>query len=327
MSDFVHLHVHSEYSLLDGLPHPKDLAARAAELNQRALALTDHGALFAAIEFYDACKAKGIKPIIGIEAYMARRTMKDKDPKEDRSSYHLLLLAENNVGYQNLLKLASAAQLDGFYYYPRIDRDLLAKHSEGLICTTGCPSSPVPRLLHEGKPDQARAMLAWFRDLFPDRFYVELQEHGIAEFAGLDKKLIELAREFNLPLVATNDAHYLRPDDARAQDVLLCIQTGTVMADPKRMRMDGSDYYLKSSDEMRAVWREFPDALANTLLVAERCNVDLDFKEYHLPIFPVPDGFTAETYLRHLCEIGFKKFFPNGDPAARARLDYELGAI
>jgi DNA polymerase-3 subunit alpha len=327
MSDFVHLHVHSEYSLLDGLPHPKDLAARAAELNQRALALTDHGAMFAAIEFYDACKAKGIKPIIGIEAYMARRTMKDKDPKEDRSSYHLLLLAENNVGYQNLLRLASSAQLEGFYYYPRIDRDLLAKHSEGLICTTGCPSSPVPRLIHEGKTEQARALLAWFRDLFPDRFYVELQEHGIAEFAGLDKKLIELAREFNLPLVATNDAHYLRPDDARAQDVLLCIQTGTVMADPKRMRMDGSDYYLKSSDEMRAVWREFPDAISNTLLVAERCNVDLDFKEYHLPIFPVPDGFTAETYLRHLCEIGFKKFFPNGDPAARARLDYELGVI
>ncbi|MDO8625618.1 MAG: DNA polymerase III subunit alpha, partial [Candidatus Diapherotrites archaeon] len=165
------------------------------------------------------------------------------------------------------------------------------------------------------------------RDVFKDRFYVELQEHGIAEFAGLDKELIALAREFNVPLVATNDAHYLRPEDANAQDILLCIQTNTVITDPKRMRMDGSDYYLKSSDEMAAVWREVPEALKNTVAVAERCNVDLSFKGYKLPNFPVPDGFTAESYLRHLCEIGFAKYFPNGNPAARERLDYELGVI
>ncbi|MBM3127524.1 MAG: DNA polymerase III subunit alpha [Chloroflexi bacterium] len=327
MSDFVHLHVHSEYSLLDGLPHPKDLAKRAAELQQPALALTDHGALFAAIEFYDACKAEKIKPIIGVEMYLAKHSMKDRDAKEDRNSHHLLLLAENNVGYQNLLRLASAAQLEGFYYYPRVDRDLLAQHSAGLICTTGCPSGQVPRLLAEGRVEDARRALGWFRDVFQDRFYVELQEHAIGEFANLNKDLIALAREFNLPLVATNDAHYLRPEDAGAQDILLCIQTNTVVTDSKRMRMDGNDYYLKSSDEMRALWRDVPEALSNTLLVAERCNVDLDFKEYHLPKFPVPDGFNAETYLRHLCEQGFRKYYPNGNPAARERLDYELGVI
>ncbi len=327
MSNFVHLHVHSEYSLLDGLPHPKDLAKRAKELQQPALALTDHGAMYAAIEFYDACKANGVKPIIGIEAYLARRSMKDRDAKEDRSSYHLLLLAENNAGYQNLLKLVSAAELQGYYYYPRVDKEFLAQHSAGLICTTGCPSAEVPRFLHDGRPDEARKALAWYRDVFKDRFYVELQEHGIAEFAGMDKQLIALAREFDLPVVATNDAHYLRPEDAGPQDILLCIQTNTVMTDPKRMRMDGSDYYLKSSDEMAQVWREVPEAIANTLSVAERCNVDLDFKGYHLPIFPVPDGYTAETYLRSLCEQGLKKHYPNGNAEARARLDYELGII
>jgi DNA polymerase-3 subunit alpha len=326
MSDFCHLHVHSEYSLLDGLPHPKDLAKRAAELNQPALALTDHGSMFAAIDFYDACKARNIKPIIGVEAYLAKRRMRDKD-KDDRSSYHLLLLAENNTGYQNLLKLVSAAELEGFYYYPRVDHELLAKYSEGIIVTTGCPSGEVPRHLLEGRDAEARKWFAWYRDVFQDRFYVELQEHGISEMAGLDKKLIALAREFNVPLVATNDAHYLRPEDAVAQDVLLCIQTNTVITDSKRMRMDGSDYYLKSSEEMRQVWRELPEALSNTLLVAERCNVDLSFKGYKLPVFPVPEGYTPETFLRALCDDGFRKRFPNGDAAARARLEYELGVI
>jgi DNA polymerase-3 subunit alpha len=327
MSDFVHLHVHSEYSLLDGLPHPKQLAARAAELQQPALALTDHGALFAAIEFYDACQANEIKPIIGVEAYLAKRAMKDRDAKEDRKSYHLLLLAENNAGYQNLLKLASAAELEGFYYDPRMDRQLLEKYSAGIIATTGCPSAEIPRFLQDGRREEARRALAWYREVFKDRCYVELQEHGIADMANVNKELIALAREFDLPLVATNDAHYLRPEDASAQDILLCIQTNTVITDPKRMRMDGTDYFLKSSDEMRAVWRELPEAISNTLLIAERCNVDLDFKEYHLPHFPVPEGFTAESYLRHLCEEGFARIYLRGNPEARARLDYELAMI
>lgn len=327
MSDFVHLHVHSEYSLLDGLPHPQDLAKRAKEMNQRALALTDHGAMFAAIEFYDACKYNGVKPIIGVEAYLAPRGMKDHDAKLDRSAYHLLLLAENDTGYQNLLKLVSAAQLEGFYYNPRVDLNLLAKHSEGLICTSGCPSGQVPRLIRDGKPAEARRAFAWYRDVFKDRFYVELQEHGIAEMAGLSKEMLALAGEFNVPVIATNDAHYLRPEDAVAQDILICIQTQTVVTDPKRLRMEGNDYYLKTAEEMRAVWNELPEALANTLLVSERCNVNLDFKGYRIPVFPVPNGSTAESYLRHLCDEGFKKYFPQGSPAARERLEYELRVI
>jgi DNA polymerase-3 subunit alpha len=327
MTDFVHLHVHSEYSLLDGLPHPKDLAARASELDQNALALTDHGSMFAAIEFYDACKSHNVKPIIGVEAYLAARTMKDRDGKLDRNSSHILLLAENDRGYRNLLKLVSLAELEGFYYYPRIDLQLLEKYSEGIICTSGCPSSQVPRLLLDGRKDEARRTFAWYRDVFKDRFYLELQEHGIAEMAGLNKELIALSSEFNVPLVATNDAHYLRPEDAVAQDILICIQTQTVVTDPKRLRMDGNDYYLKSSAEMRAVWNEQPDALKNTLLIAERCNVDLDFKGYRLPAFSVPTGFSAQTYLRHLCEEGFMKHYPDGNPDARKRLEYELGVI
>lgn len=327
MPDFCHLHVHSEYSLLDGLPHPRDLAARAAELNQPALALTDHGCMFATIEFYEACKATNIKPIIGVESYLARRSMRDRDPKEDRGAHHLLLLAENNEGYHNLIRLVSAAQLQGYYYNPRVDHEILARHSAGIICTTGCPSGEIPRLLHDGRLEEARKVVGWYRDVFQDRFYIELQEHGIAEFEGLNKHLIALAREFDLPLVATNDAHYLRPEDANPQDILLCIQTNTVVSDPKRMRMDGADYYLKSSDEMSSVWRELPEALANTVAVAERCNIDLDFKGYHLPVFPVPNGFTPDSYLRHLCEQGFKKRYPKGSPAARERLEYELGVI
>ncbi len=326
-NDFVHLHVHSEYSLLDGLASPAALAARAKELNQRALAITDHGAMFAAITFYDACKTNGVQPIIGVEAYLAKRTMQDRDAQLDRSSYHLLLLAENNTGYQNLLKLVSAAELQGFYYYPRVDHDLLAQYSEGIICTSGCASSEVPRLLADGKRDEARKWLAWYRDVFKDRFYVELQEHGIQDFVGLNKELIALAREFNLPLVATNDAHYLKPDDARAQDILLCIQTQTVVTDPKRMKMDGSDYYLKPSDEMWTLWRELPEALTNTIAVAERCKIDLEQKGYHLPAFPVPNGQTAQAYLRQLAEEGFQKRYPAGSPAPRERLEYELKMI
>ncbi|MBI3914553.1 MAG: DNA polymerase III subunit alpha [Chloroflexi bacterium] len=326
-SDFVHLHVHSEYSLLDGMASPKSLATRARELNQRALAITDHGALYAAISFYDECKAAGVKPIIGVEAYLARRTMQDRDAQLDRSSYHLLLLAENETGYKNLLKLVSAAELEGFYYYPRVDHELLAKYSEGVIATSGCPSAEVPRLILNGKRDEARKWLAWYRDVFPDRFYIELQEHGIQEMIGLDKELIALAREFNLPLVATNDVHYLKPEDAWAQEILLCIQTQTTITDPKRMKMDGADYYLKSSEEMGALWKEFPDALTNTLAIAERCQIDLDFKKYHLPKFPLPNGLSAEAYMRQLCDAGFQRRYPQGDHAARERLEYELGVI
>jgi DNA polymerase-3 subunit alpha len=327
MSEFVHLHVHSEYSLLDGLSRTKGLAARAKEFNMPAVAITDHGTMFAAIEFHDACKAVGVKPIIGVEAYLAPRTIQDRDSKLDRSPYHLLLLAENETGYKNLLKISSIAQLDGFYQKPRVDKQVLEKLAEGVIATTGCLGAEIPQLLLQGKTKQARDLVDWYRQIFQDRFYVELQEHGIPELQQINPELIRLAREFNLKLVATNDVHYIKQDDWFAQDVLLCVQTGATVNQSDRMRMDGRDYWFKSPDEMAQVWQAYPEALTNTLEIAERCNVDLSFKEYHLPNFPVPDGFTAESYLRAICEQGFHQRYPDASPEKIERLNYELGVI
>jgi DNA polymerase-3 subunit alpha len=327
MSEFVHLHVHSEYSLLDGLSRTKGLAARAKELNMPAVAITDHGTMFAAIEFHDACKAVGVKPIIGVEAYLAPRTMQDRDGKLDRSPYHLLLLAENETGYKNLLKISSIAQLEGFYQKPRVDKAVLEKLAAGVIATTGCLGAEIPQLLLQGKIKQARDLVDWYRQIFKDRFYVELQEHGIPELRQINPELMRLAREFNLKRVATNDVHYIKQDDWFAQDVLLCVQTGATVNQSDRMRMDGRDYWFKSPDEMAAVWKDYPEALSTTLEIAERCNVDLSFQEYHLPNFPVPDGFTAESYLRAICEQGFHQRYPNASPEKIERLNYELGVI
>lgn len=327
MSEFVHLHVHSEYSLLDGLSRTKGLAARAKELGMPAVAITDHGTMFAAIEFHDACKANGVKPIIGVEAYLATRTMQDRDGKLDRSPYHLLLLAENETGYKNLLKLSSIAQLEGFYQKPRVDKSILEQHSAGIIATTGCMTAEIPTLLAQGKSKQARDLLDWYRQIFKDRFYVELQEHGIPDLARINPELIALAREFNLKTVATNDVHYIGKEDWFAQDVLLCIQTASLVNQPERMRMDGRDYWFKSAKEMAEVWREVPDALTNTLEIAERCNVDLSFNGYHLPNYTVPAGYTPEAYLRSICEQGFRQRYPNASQEKIDRLNYELGVI
>ena len=327
---FAHLHVHTEYSLLDGFSNIKKLVNRVKEMNMPAVAITDHGTMFGVIDFYKAAKETGVKPIIGLETYMAARTMKDKDSKLDRTSSHLLLLAENETGYQNLLKLASFAQLEGFYYYPRIDHDLLAQYSEGLICTTGCMSAEIPRALLDENPQEALRRWDWYHEVFgPDRFFVELQQHNIKEITDLNKRLLELGARYSAKYIATNDVHYINPDDARLQDVLLAIQTNSTLADPDRMRMTDDSYYLRSPAEMSRLFAEVPESLSNTLLIAERCNVNLDFKGYHLPEFPVPDGHTAETYLRALCEAGARKRY--GDDATRAkvreRLDYELGVI
>ncbi len=327
MSDFVHLHVHSEYSLLDGLSRTKGLAARAKELNMPAVAITDHGTMFAAIEFHDACIAQGVKPIIGVESYLAPRTMQDRDGKIDRSPYHLLLLAENELGYKNLLKISSTAQLQGFYQKPRVDKAYLEKTTEGLIATTGCLAAEIPQMLVQGKVKQARDLVDWYRHIFKDRFYVELQEHGIPELTRINQDLIAIAREFNLKLIATNDVHYIGKDDWFAQDVLLCVQTGATVNQSDRMKMDGRDYWFKSRDEMLEVWREIPEALTNTLEIAERCNVDLSFKGYHLPNFTVPEGYTPASYLRGICEQGFRQRYPDATPAHRERLEYEIGVI
>jgi len=327
---FVHLHVHTVYSLLDGFSNVKKLVKRAREMEMPALAITDHGTMYGVVEFFNAATEAGIKPIIGMESYMAARGMKDRDGKLDKKSSHLLLLAENETGYHNLLQIASAAQLDGFYYYPRVDHDFLAAHSEGLICTSGCMSAEIPRLLVDENPQEAVRRMDWYYDVFgPDRFYVELQQHDIRELVDLNKRLVELGVRYSAKFVATNDVHYIEQTDAKYQDVLLAIQTGALLSDPNRMRYDDPSYYLRSPQEMSTLFAEIPESLSNTVAIGERCKVDLGFKGYHLPEFPVPEDQTTGTYLRTLCEQGAQHRF--GDRAAsphiRERLDYELRVI
>ena len=327
---FVHLHVHSEYSLLDGFSNLKQLVKRVKEMGMPAVALTDHGTMFGVVEFYNQAVAAGIKPIIGVEAYLAARSMKERDPQLDKKSTHILLLAENQTGYQNLLRLVSAAQCEGFYYYPRIDHELLAQHSEGLICTSGCMSAEVPRLIVEGQIEEARRRLDWYYEVFgPQRFFLELQQHDIGEIETINRNLLTLGKRYQAQFVATNDVHYIEKEDWRLQDILLAIQTGSVLSDPNRMRMTDPSYYLRSPAEMSALFAEVPQALQNTLLIAERCNVDLSFKGYHLPVFEVPEGYTPQSFLRELCEQGLQKRYGNraADPAIRQRLEYELGVI
>jgi DNA polymerase-3 subunit alpha len=327
---FVHLHVHSEYSLLDGLSRIPVLVKRAVELDMPAIALTDHGTMFGAIAFYQAARDAGIKPIVGIETYLAPRGMRDREGKQDSQSHHLLLLAENQTGYSNLLKIASASQLDGFYYKPRIDHEFLAEHSEGLICATGCLSGEIPRALKQGRVEHAQSLIEWYLDIFGrDRFFFELQDHNIPELREVNKALIDLGKRYDAHFIATNDVHYVYPEDAELQDILLCIQTGSVRSDPDRMRMDDTSYYLRTPQEMKKLFGHIPGAIENTLWIAERCEVDLDFKGYRLPNFDVPEGRSAEAYLRELCEKGLVTRFGERaqDTVYQKRLDYELRII
>ena len=295
-----------------------------------ALALTDHGTMYGVIEFYNAANKAGVKPIIGMEAYLAARGMRSRDSKLDKKSSHLLLIAENQTGYQNLIKIASAAQLEGFYYYPRIDHEFLAAHSEGLISTSGCMSAEIPRLLLQGDIKTAQEKLDWYYDVFGgDRFFLELQQHDISELEQINRTLIDLGRRYKSSYVATNDVHYINPEDATLQDILLAVQTGCLLKDPKRMRMADNSFYLRSSEEMADLFSEVPEAISNTVMIAERCKLDLDFKGYHLPEFSVPEGFSAESYLRNLCEDGLiRRYGPRiQDQEVRERLDYELDVI
>jgi DNA polymerase-3 subunit alpha len=327
---FAHLHVHTEYSLLDGFSNIKKLIQRVSEMDMPAIAITDHGTMFGVIDFYNAATAARVKPIIGIEAYLAARGMQDRDAKLDRTSSHLLLLAENETGYKNLLKIASSAQLEGFYYYPRIDKDFLAAHSEGLICTSGCMSAEIPRALLEKQPEEAVKRMNWYYDVFgADRFFVELQHHNFQEIVELNRSLVEIGARYSSRFVATNDVHYINPDDWRLQDILLAIQTNTVLTDPERLRMTDPSYYLRTPQEMAEIFKEVPESLSNTLLIAERCNVHLGFRGYHLPEFPVPRDFTPESYLRHLCEEGVRRRYKERSTGSeiQERLDYELRVI
>lgn len=327
---FVHLHVHTVYSLLDGFCNVKKLVKRAKDLKMPAVAITDHGTMFGSIDFFNAANAVGVKPIIGVETYLAARGMQDKDSRLDKRSSHLLLLAENQTGYQNLLKISSAAQMDGFYYVPRIDHDFLAAHQEGLIATSGCLSAEIPRALKENDVAKAEKMLDWYYDVFgEERFFLELQDHPVSELKIVNQHLLELGKKYNARYVATNDVHYIERQDAKYQDILLAIQTGATLKDPNRMRMSDDSYYFRTAGEMKALFGHVPGAVENTLMIAERCNVDLRREGYHLPRFEVPQGYTSATYLRQLCEIGLtKKYGPRAaDPVVRQRLDHELSVI
>ncbi len=327
---FAHLHVHTEYSLLDGFSNIKKLVKRVKEMGMPAVAITDHGTMFGVIEFFNAARAAGVKPIIGLEAYLATRRMCDRDSKLDRSCYHLLLLAENETGYQNLLQIASTAQLEGYYQHPRIDRDYLATHAQGLICTTGCMSGEVPRTLLDQGLEGARKKLDWYYQVFgPENYFFELQQHQIPELETVNNGLLELAPQYNARFIATSDAHYIDQSDARYQDILLAIQTGSLLSDPKRMRMSDPSYYIRPPAEMESLFGHVPGALSNTLEIAERCNVDLSMKGYHLPLFNVPKGYDAQSYLHSLCEAGLQRRYGDrkDDPIVRERLDYELSVI
>lgn len=327
---FAHLHVHTEYSLLDGFSKIPQLINRAKELDMPAMAITDHGALYGVIDFFNEARAQGVKPIIGMEGYLAANAMTGRDPERDRQSSHLLLLAENQIGYQNLLKIATAAQLDGFYYRPRIDHDFLAAHSEGLIASSGCLSAEIPKAIQREQLDLATQKLDWYYEVFgKERFFIEMQHHDIPELHKVNVQLKELAQRYEGQFIATNDVHYVNQDDARLQDILLCVQTGSLYNDPKRMRMSGESYYLRSAQEMEQLFGEIPGALSNTLLIAERCNVDLSPEGYHLPLFEVPDGSSTKDYLRKLCDEGLEKRYGASakDEEIQQRLDYELRII
>ena len=329
MSKFVHLHIHSEFSLLDGANRIKDIPKRAKELGMDSIAITDHGVMFGAIDFYKACKAEGIKPIIGCEVYVAPRTRFDKEPGIDNKYNHLILLAKNNEGYKNLSKLVSLGFLEGYYYKPRIDLEILEKYHEGLICLSACLAGSVNQALLNGDTQKAEEIALWHKKVFGDDYYIEIQNNGLQEQVLANQRLIQLARKLNLPLVATNDAHYLTKEDAYNHEVLLCIQTGKRMSDEDRMRFETDELYIKSPEEMSDYFSAFPDAIENTVKIAEECNVEFEFGHTILPNYDVPAEFaTHYDYFKKLCDDGIKERY--GENPSQEILDrqaYELSVI
>ena len=325
---FVHLHVHTEYSLLDGACRIDRMMERVKELGQDAIAITDHGVMYGCIDFYKAAKAAGIKPIIGCEVYMARRRMSDRIHGVDNDPYHLVLLCKDRRGYENLCYMVSEAFLHGFYGKPRIDLDLLREHHEGLIALSACLAGAIPQYLMEESYDSAKEYALKMAQIMGEgNFYLELQDHGIPEQRAVNQGIHRIARETGLPLVVTNDAHYLRREDAKMQDVLLCIQTGKTVDDENRMKFPSDDFYLKSEEDLRTLFPGCEEAFANTVQIAEKCNLDFVFHEYHLPSFPVPAGYTNEEYFRKLCYEGFQERYPEAPEEYKQRLEYEIGVI
>ena len=325
---FVHLHVHTEYSLLDGACRIDRMMERVKELGQDSIAITDHGVMYGCIDFYKAAKAAGVKPIIGCEVYVARRKMADRVHGLDNDPYHLVLLCKNRQGYENLCYMVSEAFLHGFYGKPRIDLELLRQRHEGLIALSACLAGAIPQALMNESYASAKAYALQMADIMGEgNFYLELQNHGIPEQLAVNQGIGRLARETGLPLVVTNDAHYLRREDAKMQDVLLCIQTGKTVDDENRMRFSSDDFYLKSEEELRALFPGCEEAFDNTVKIAQQCNLDFVFHEYHLPAYPVPEGYTNEDFFRKLCYDGFRERYPDEPEEYKQRLEYEIGVI
>ena len=329
MADFVHLHVHSEYSLLDGMSRIKDLPVRAKELGMKAIALTDHGVMYGAVDFYKECKKNDIKPIIGCEVYVATRTRFDKEANIDSGYNHLILLAKNKTGYQNLTKLVSLSFIDGFYYKPRIDLEILEKYSEGLVCLSACLAGSLSQALIKDDLEKAEEIATWHKRVFKDDYYIEIQHNGLRQQVMINQKLITLARKLDIPLVATNDAHYLKKEDSYFHEVLLCIQTGKRMSDEDRMRFETEEFYIKSPEEMADYFSEFPDAIENTVKIAEKCNYDFEFGVTKLPNYDVPEEYeTHADYFKYLCHKGIKKRYgDNPSKEIMDRLEYEISVI
>ena len=324
---FTHLHTHTEYSMLDGISRIPDLVYQVRDMGMESLAITDHGNLYGVVDFYSECKEAGIKPIIGCEVYVAHRSRHDRSASE-RSPYHLVLLARDNTGYRNLMQLVTRGHLEGFHYRPRIDWELLQQFHQGLLCLSGCASAEVPRLIADGSMEDARQKILQYRELFGDGYFLELQRHEhVEQLPAINDGLTRLGRELGIPLVVTNDSHYVRQHEAPYQDLYICIQTNTTVQDDKRLRMEDNSYYVKSPAEMESLFSDYPEALANTQLIADMCHVELGFGQTHLPKFPTPDDKPADEYLAQLCWEGFHRRYPRATPEAEERLKYELEVI
>ena len=323
---YTHLHVHSEYSLLDGMCRVKDIPKRAKELGQNAVALTDHGVMYGAVDFYKACKAEGIKPIIGCEVYTTKNRLDKSGGRGENETNHLILLCMNEEGYQNLIQIVSTGFIDGFYYRPRVDMETLKKYRGGLIALSACLAGEIPKALLSGNEARAIEVVNEYKELF-EEFYIEIQDHGIEEQKKVNPLLVKLARDTNTPLVATNDVHYISAEDAKNQDVLLCIQTGKTLDEENRMRFETEEFYLKGEDEMKELFKYAPEAIENTNKIAEKCNFEFSFGEKHLPKYDVPDSKDPFEYLSFLCHEGLKKRYNNPTQEHLERLNYELGVI
>ncbi len=328
MSNFVHLHTHTEYSLLDGACRIDKLIARVKELGMDSIAITDHGNMYGVIKFYKEAQKQGIKPILGCEVYTAPRSRFDMEGRQDKDPGHLVLLAENNTGWHNLIKIVSAGFTDGFYYKPRVDEEILRKYSEGIIALSACLGGDIPSAILENDDAKLSRYVEMYTDIFgKENFFIELQDHNLPEQKPVNTRLITLARQYGLGLVLTNDIHYINKDDAKAQDVLLCIQTNRKVGDENRMRFGSNEFYVKSPDEMAEIFPDLTEAVENTVKIAERCNVELEFGKFHLPKFPLPEGIDSYEYLKKLCEDGLNQRYGKDADSLRDRLDYELTTI